>query len=185
MAVVKEWRCLAHGAFDSSQGVCPSGCSTVIREFRTAPGTRSAGTKASDAALERLADKYGLSDMSNRRGSVGDREKKNDFAPVWGKMPVGNNYEVGKGEVAREGAQGGANAALKGLELPIGKDTVRLDMAGRDAQVKQMEKALAPKLGAIPTFGDVAKSMPRPRPLPQGKEPGKASDLDTAISRTA
>src|SRR6266850_1196813 len=100
MAVTKEYRCLAHGPFDAKEARCPHGCGTVVREFRTAPGGRSSRTKAADGALEHLARRYGLSDMSNRSGSVGGsrRPARPDFSPVWGDMPKGNVYEVGKGE---------------------------------------------------------------------------------------
>ena len=60
MAVIKEYKCLAHGDFDSVNGVCPHGCTTVVRAFRTAPGGRSEKTKKTDATLSRLAEKFGL-----------------------------------------------------------------------------------------------------------------------------
>jgi hypothetical protein len=180
MAVLKEFKCLAHGAFDAKEAICPRGCTTVIREFRTAPAGRSAKTKASDAALESLAKKYGLSDMSNRSGSVGgSRRAPMDFAPVWGAMPKGNVYEVGKGEVQREGAQGGASAALQSVALPIGGKQVALNMTSKDAGVSDLEK----KLGAVPSFMGVSKSLPRVRPHPVGREPGSPQDLAQAIDK--
>lgn len=126
MAVIKEWRCLAHGPFENAKGVCEHGCTTVIREFRTAPGLKSVKTKRSDNALERMAARYGLTDMSaSKTGSVaGDRIAKQrgfgqvagqDFAPHWGELPKGGTFEVGKGVVAREGSEGGVEAAVKSL----------------------------------------------------------------------
>lgn len=128
MAILKEYRCLAHSAFESSEKnpTCPHGCTTVLREFRTAPGTRSAKTKASDNALERMAQRYGLSDISaSKTGSVaGDRQAKQagfgqvngeDFRPRWGEVPRGGTYEVGKGVVDREGSEGGAAAIVKSI----------------------------------------------------------------------
>lgn len=158
--VKKEWRCLAHGPFDGLEGVCPSGCTTVVREFRTAPGTRSPSTKKSDAALEHLAARYNLTDMTNKNGSVGgSRPQQQDMAPVWGAMPKGNVFEVGKGEVQRDGSEGGATAALSSMKIPG-------------------------KIGDEPNFMDIAKTLPRVKPrVAKEHSFGTSSDLDSAISK--
>jgi hypothetical protein len=135
-----------------------------VREFRTAPATRSAKTKASDGALERLAKRFGLSDMSNRSGSVGgSRAQPRDFSPVWGKMPK----------------EGGIDAALSSVAVPIGGKERVMDMRSKDAGVAELEKTL----GKTPSFMEVAKTLHRPRPNPQGREPGNAGDLAKAIER--
>ena len=171
MAVIHEWRCLAHSAFEGPEGICPHGCTTVIREFRTAPGTRSARTKGTDRNLERLAARHGLTDMSNRNGSVGGTRAaraaaNNPFAATWGEIPKGNVYEVGKGEVARDGASGGATAALAGLRM-------------NEALPAGMQADLA----AAPSFLDIAKTLPRVRPQLPGKEYqyGTSAQLDALI----
>lgn len=126
MAILKEYRCIGHGPFEGYKAVCPHGCSVVIREFRTAPGLKSVKTKRSDNALERMAQRYGLTDMSaSKTGSVaGDRMAKQqgfgqiggqDYTPKWGELPKGGTYEVGKGVVARDGSEGGVEAAVKQL----------------------------------------------------------------------
>jgi hypothetical protein len=70
MAVLKEFRCFAHDlAFESMEEkpCCPSGCSAkfVVREFRTAPGIRSGGTRIMDSMSKQLASDYNLTDMKN------------------------------------------------------------------------------------------------------------------------
>lgn len=172
MAVTKEWRCLAHGEFDGAEGVCPRGCTTVVREFRTAPAGRSAKTKTSDQALERLAKRFGLSDMTNKDGSVGgSRKHPKDLAPVWGAMPKGNIFSPGKGEVNEKGealsTTGGSLAALAGL--------------GIDGKPVGEKLGLPPE----PTFADVRKILPRVRPILPGKEYqyGTPADLDKAIAK--
>jgi|HubBroStandDraft_2_1064218.scaffolds.fasta_scaffold195003_2 hypothetical protein len=173
MAVLKEFRCLAHGPFDSKEAVCPHGCSVVVREFRTAPAGRSAKTKTSDAALERLASRFGLSDMSNRDGSVGgSRKNANPMQPYWSEMPKGNTFEVGKGEVAPRGgnmvSNGGASAALAGLNIT-------------ESVAAQMGEKYGGKFEKEPGFMDIAKSLPPVRAVPQGREPGSPQDFDRAL----
>jgi hypothetical protein len=168
MAVIKEWRCLAHGNFESAVAVCPHGCGTVIRDFRTAPGTRSEKTKTSDRALDRLAARYQLTDMSNRNGSVASsRGVPKGMEPLWADLPKGNNYEVGKGEVARDGSAGGAEGALKATR-----------MTGSVAA--ELSKKLGRELKPEPTFMELAKGLPRVRPHVVGSF-GTAADLKKAI----
>ncbi len=168
MAVTKEFRCLAHGPFEGKEPMCPHGCTTVVREFRTAPAGKSEKTKVSDRALDRLAERYRLTDMSNRNGSVGaSRQHAPGMEPKWLEIPKGNNYEVGKGEVQRAGSQGGAQAALEST-----------GMTGSVAA------KLAAKLGhdvpAEPTFMELAKGLPRVRPHAVGSY-GTSADLAKAI----
>lgn len=175
MAVKKEYRCLAHGPFESMEEICPHGCSTVVREFRTAPGGRSAKTKTTDRALQGLANRYGLTDMSNKSGSVGgSRKQPQAMAPVWGEMPKGNVFEVGKGEVAAEGAAGGSTAAL--AALGINEQTAAAALA------KHLGKEVKPE----PTFMDIQKQLPkRIRPILPGKEYsyGSSSQLDALMDK--
>jgi hypothetical protein len=156
--VIREFRCLGHGPFESAQKnpVCPKGgCTTVVQEFRTAPGGRSERTKISDRALDRLASRYNLSDMSNRDGSVGaSRKHPKGMEPLWQPLPTGNVYEVGKGEVARDGAAGGATAALSGLGMTDSGSAI----------------------------SELMKTLPRPRAHPVGHEPGSASDFSNALA---
>lgn len=186
MAVVKEFRCLAHGPFDAREARCPHGCTTVLREFRTAPGGRSARTKAADGALEHLAKRFGLSDMSNRSGSVGgSRRQRPDFSPVWGDMPKGNVYEVGKGERPADpkGALvtgGGATGALGAMNMTGDIDRAMIEKYGPNVK-KQLAKIGMPE--NEPSMLDVQRALPKPRPRPVGREPGKAADLAEAIDR--
>ena len=171
MAVTKEFRCLAHGPFDSKEAICPHGCTTVVREFRTAPGGRSSSTKQMDKTLEGLASRFGLTDMSNRNGqSVGEnrrqQNKQNDMTPTWGEIPKGNVFQAGKGEVQVDGASGGALAATA-------------NMRAGDAAVNSLAKQQGVTL---PTFMDIAGSLPKLRPIIAGQS-GTSADLDKAIGK--
>lgn len=171
MAVIKEWRCLAHGAFESKEGVCPHGCTTVLREFRTAPGGRSEKTKKSDAAIEHLAKRYGLSDISNKNGSVGSsRPNPDQMQPTWGELPKGNVFQPGKGEIAVDGAAGGATAALSGMGMGAGMTAAQM-----------MTNKYGEKFAAEPTFDSVRKTLPRVKPIIH-ESYGTAKDLNKAIA---
>lgn len=67
MAITKEYRCAAHGEFESETGACPAGCPAdfVAREIRTAPAHHNGGTAHTDRELRNLAQDYGLSDLKN------------------------------------------------------------------------------------------------------------------------
>lgn len=93
MAVMKEYICLGHGIFESTEPFCPSGCNTVNRIFLTAPGIRSQRTGNIDRTLVEVAKDLGLTDMSNRNGSVANSrpvpmadmsQLKAGFAPLSG-----------------------------------------------------------------------------------------------------
>lgn len=170
MAVLKDYRCLAHGTFESKEAKCPHGCTTVIAVWNgKAPGGRSKKTKASDRALNHLASRYGLSDMSNRNGNSvgGNRKAPGEMTPTWGELPSGNVFEAGKGEVTRDkrervDSQGGA--------------------AGYAAQINSGLSDLPP----TPNFMDISKALPKIRPIPAiNPQDGRfqnSGDLDKAIA---
>lgn len=163
MAVKREYRCLAHGPFEAYEAKCPHGCDTAIdREFRTAPGTRSPKTRATDVALERLAARFGMTDLSNRNGSVAASRKVGDldFSPQWQEVPKGDNLEIGRGIVPREGSAGGAAAAAQGLHT------------GRIGDELVATEQVPLPLGTMP---------PKPRPHVVGKDSVSGEDFTRAM----
>lgn len=126
MAVLKEYRCLAHGAFESSSETptCPAGCTTVEREFRTPPGFRSERTASIDATVQTLAKRHGMTDINNRGGkaaitqSAKSRQQQEEFSRLvrekygngWGDVPKGGTLHVDTGTV--EGSGPGAAGAI-------------------------------------------------------------------------
>lgn len=95
MTIIREWKCAGHGDFENEDGRCPQGCPPrfVVQEFRTAPAIHDGTTAYTDATLRGLADSVGLTDMSNRNGSVMNSQKPNpnhkglDFSPRWLDVP--------------------------------------------------------------------------------------------------
>lgn len=162
MAVVKEWRCLAHGPFDGAEGVCPSGCTTVVREFRSAPGGRSDKTRATDAALQRLATRFGYTDISNRKGSVAQSQgkPKMEMKPEWVPMPKGDTLKVADKTIEkRKGSVGGASTAA--------------------ANARVLHSGGEPTVGAAPL---PVEGLPKPRPVVVGREGDYSQDFSKAVS---
>src|SRR5690242_16439759 len=79
--VVKEFLCYGHGRFDSTEAICPHGCTLVERVFHTPVGLQTARTRNIDATLDTIAKDYKLGDMNPRRDAhsarkIGPKVKK-------------------------------------------------------------------------------------------------------------
>ena len=123
--VVKEWMCLVHGDFEGAEPICPEGCDTVERQFRTPVGFMSGRTSKIDATLDGLAKAHGLTDMRNRNGepaaspriaAANQRAARmqqfiNDrYGNGWTDMAPGGSQNVKTGEI--KGSGPGANAVV-------------------------------------------------------------------------
>lgn len=98
MPVLHDYRCKAHGIFESMTGGCPYGCVVdfVEKVFLKAPGVMSRSTKATDKSLGSLAADYTMSNMTNRGGAVGNphpesqkrvketEDRLSALSPTWG-----------------------------------------------------------------------------------------------------
>ena len=71
MMVLDDYKCLAHGLFESHDGKCPMGCggALVSKVFLKAPAYHMGRTSSIDRTLRGLADDYGLTDMNNQNGT--------------------------------------------------------------------------------------------------------------------
>jgi hypothetical protein len=161
VAVKKEYICFAHGRFEADSPVCPKGCTlNVERRFFSAPAAKSNRTSNIDRMLRSVAADFGLSDMSNRNGSVAlsQRRGKADFRPVWGEIPKGDTYNAGTRSVEkRKGGEGGMNAALSAYRV-------------------------APKAADEVGITDVASKLPGPKPIIDKKLTyGSVADLQAAM----
>lgn len=115
MGIRKEYVCFAHGPFEADSPVCPEGCTTAVeRQFRTAPGIRSNRTRNIDSTLTALAKDFGLSDLSNRNGSVAQSQRApQDMRPTWGNVPKGDVFKQGGVIESVQGSKGGAETAAQ------------------------------------------------------------------------
>lgn len=137
MAIVKEFRCAAHGPFEATKPKCPRGCSArfVTQEIRTAPAFRSGSTRTADTELRNLAGTYGLSDIpSVQEGEsvMQQLRKKPNFAPTWGQVDhaeAGWSQRDGEKpktfQLAPHGVQPGVSIdSVKPLFKPLSEKTV-------------------------------------------------------------
>ncbi len=143
--VIKEWKCAAHGYFESAESTCPHGCTTTQRVFLTPPAHTSDKTKGADAHLRKIAAEFGLTDMRSAREGESARiqtkqqrdaaalqqKLQHRFAPMIAK---GGTFEVGKGVVGGGPGQG-ALAALKEHGAPESSVISQIKpMLGREIQ---------------------------------------------------
>lgn len=91
MAVVHDWECIEHGAFEGSHPICPNfGCESrsVVKVFLKAPGYVSGKTRRTDAGLRKSADMYKIGNFKSvRQGEVafdGRADKNLGQEVLWG-----------------------------------------------------------------------------------------------------
>ena len=117
MAIVREFCCLAHGAFESSEETpdCPYGCDTVERAFYTPPSVGSKRTQNIDRTLNSLAKSHNMTDIgpaAMRRKALAAEKSQEEYRSFcenrfgglgWGNVPKGGTYDVQKGAIVGEG----------------------------------------------------------------------------------
>ena len=107
--VVKEWKCDAHGYFESTEAECPHGCTTINQVFLTPVKVKSDRTKGSDKTLEQLAIDFHMSDIKSVREGEAQpprlaKQDNNPFAVQWGSPSSISNYNTGS--IAGESVNG-------------------------------------------------------------------------------
>jgi hypothetical protein len=90
MGVRHDYKCPAHGYFESTEAVCPHGCTDVQVVFLQPIGMVSNRTKGSDKTLEQLALDFKMGDIKSvKEGEAqpprfAKQPAENPFAPKWG-----------------------------------------------------------------------------------------------------
>ena len=124
MAVLDDYKCLAHGYFEAWEAKCPKGCDgeAVVKVFLQPVGMRSDSTKHADTTLQGLAKEYGMSDIKSvREGEAqparfGQQQRpQNPFAVQWGNPRQISGYNTAP--IADESVNG----------LQLARDTGRLN----------------------------------------------------------
>jgi hypothetical protein len=84
MAVLKDFKCLEHGFFESTEPICPEGCTDGIHVvFLQAPAMLGDKTKTADSTLDGLAEQFKMSDIKSARAGesqAGYLTKNNKFS---------------------------------------------------------------------------------------------------------
>lgn len=84
MGVLKDFKCLEHGFFESNEPICPEGCTDGISVvFLQAPLFKSEKSKAADDHIKGLASDFGMSDIKSARegeSQAGYLTKDNKFS---------------------------------------------------------------------------------------------------------
>lgn len=87
MPVIKEWKCLDCGYFESAEPICPlCGTTEVKRVFLTPPSFKSDKTKLTDENIESLSRQFGMTDYSNNLSTKHEAQSSH----IWGKLPTQN-----------------------------------------------------------------------------------------------
>ena len=88
MSVLNDYKCPAHGYFESREAVCPHGCTDVQVVFLQPVGMTSDRTKGSDKTLKQLALDFKMGDIKSTREGEAQPPRyatpNNPFAPRWG-----------------------------------------------------------------------------------------------------
>jgi hypothetical protein len=157
MSVLKEWRCIEHGEFESSHPICPaSGCESkgVAREFRTAPTIGSSFRKRFDAGIRRTSEMMGGANFRTARAGDtafgGDVGREKGLNLLWG-----NESQRVLGRSFAELTQIAARP---------------LDIKKRDGSVERFERnnAMRETVTSMPTL--TRSRLPKPGELTKAKQ---------------
>ena len=102
MAVLHDYKCLAHGYFEAWEARCPKGCDgeAVQKVFLQPVGLKSDSTKHNDRTLQSLATEYHMSDIKSvREGEAqparfGQQQQQNPLATRWGAPSEIGNFNT-------------------------------------------------------------------------------------------
>ena len=134
MAVLHDYKCMAHGFFEAWEDKCPHGCTgeAIQKVFLQPVGMKSDSTKRTDGTLQNLAQDYGMTDIHSPRGGesqmdAAKRQQNNPFAIQWAAPQTISNYNTAP--IADESVNG----------LQLGKDTGKLGSLRPNVVIKDHE----------------------------------------------
>ncbi len=90
MGILNDYKCPAHGYFESTKAVCPHGCTDVQVVFLQPVGMIGDRTKGSDKTLNQLALDFKMGDIKSVKEGEAQPPRfaketpQNPFAPRWG-----------------------------------------------------------------------------------------------------
>ena len=126
MAVVHDYKCPAHGFFESNTPKCPHGCDNVQMVFLQPVGVKSDSTRHADTTLKELARDYQMTDIksvkegeSQAHALLGNKQMAradHPFALKWGNPTEIGNFRLNS--IKGEQVQGLASMKESGVSLP-------------------------------------------------------------------
>jgi hypothetical protein len=132
MAVLHDYKCMAHGYFEAWEPRCPKGCDgeAIVKVFLQAVGTRSDRTKNADSTLRGLAEDYKMSDIKSvREGEAqpprSPQQPHNPYAVQWGSPSQISGYDTRP--IADESVNGLQLGQATGVFKPLAPKFVQRD----------------------------------------------------------
>lgn len=132
MAVLKDYKCLAHGYFEAWEPRCPKGCDgeAIMVAFLQPVGLRSDTTKHSDSTMRGLAQDFGMSDIKSVREGEAQparfqQQPQNPYAVQWGDPKGISSYDTRP--IADESVNGLQLAQSTGRIRPLAPSIVQRD----------------------------------------------------------
>lgn len=126
MTVLHDYKCPAHGFFESYEAVCPHGCDDVQLVFLQPVGLKSDTTKHADSTLKQLAKDYKMGDIKSVREGESQShallknkqaaQEDHPFAFKWGNPQEIGNFKLNS--IKGEQVQGLASMRESGVSLP-------------------------------------------------------------------
>lgn len=140
---VKEWRCLAHGPFESRVKKCPHGCTTVEWSPRTPPliGTHGAKNAQQDRLQAVLARQYGNGNLKTAQPGQSMNQAMN---PSTGSRP---NFEPPKSTedviaLLQKGINPGTTFVPSGGKIGSNRGTPYVDEGGQKLAIPHHNPAV-------------------------------------------
>ena len=87
MAIIHDFHCAEHGAFEGSHAICPTlGCESerVTKIFTKPPGSLSASTKRFDQGIRRSAENMNISNWRSARAGESSKPPLDGTQVLWG-----------------------------------------------------------------------------------------------------
>jgi hypothetical protein len=132
MAVLKDYKCLAHGYFEAWEPRCPKGCDgeAIMVAFLQPVGLRSDTTKHSDSTMRGLAQDFGMSDIKSVREGEAQPARfqqppQNPYAVQWGDPKQISGYNTSP--IADESVNGLQLAQATGTIKPLAPSIIQRD----------------------------------------------------------
>jgi len=132
MAVLHDFKCMAHGYFEAWEPRCPKGCDgeAIVKVFLQAVGTRSDRTKNADSTMRGLAEDYGMSDIKSVREGEAQparypQQPQNPYAVQWGSPSSIGQYNTSP--IADESVNGLQLAQATGRIKPLAPSIIQRD----------------------------------------------------------